>query len=239
MTGGALLLALAVTVAAEHPRHDTTPAPPQGGGWSATRSSLLLFDDKGRLVNEIGLGDWKEDFKGKFTARRSMKGGISADGRFAWHWQKVETVLKDNSETVVGSTRTLVYLGTRGQILWSNGNVEAPEGVPPLIQSRDGETALIIEISTSGYNAAAFTFLGNRIMTLPPGERLESAELTGDGRFALILWSRSGQPPIYSLLDLKRKKRKDIPAAKTSLERAHLKEDGSILSRGKLLYRFP
>ena len=155
MIGGAFLLALAVTVAAEHPRHDTTPAAPKGGGWTTTRSSLLLFDEEGRLVNEIGLGEWKEDFKGKLSGRRNMKGGISADGRFAWHWQKVETVLKDNSETVVGSTRTLVYLGTRGQILWSNENVEAPEGMPPLLQSRDGETALIIERSTSGYSAAA------------------------------------------------------------------------------------
>ncbi len=239
MKGGALLLVLAATIAAGVPSPGNPPAAPKGGGWKATRSSLLLFDGKGRLVNEIGLGDWHEDIEGNLAARRRMTGGVSADGRFAWHWQKVETVHKDNRETIVGSTRTLVYFGTAGQILWSNRDVEAPEGVPPLIQSRDGETALIIESSTSGYSAAAFTFTGNRIMSLPPGERLESAELTGDGRYALILWSRSGQALLYTLLDLKRKIRKDIPAAKTPLGRASLWEDGSLRSRGKLLYRFP
>ena len=76
-------------------------------------------------------------------------------------------------------------------------------------------------------------------MSLPPGEQLESAELTDDGRYALVLWSRLGQPPIYTLLDLKRKRRKDIPAAKTRSKRARLWEDGSLRSRGKLLYQFP
>ena len=64
-----------------------SPTAPPASGWINAASSLLLLTPTGGLVHELGLGRFTEE---EGTARREMLGGASADGRFAWHWQRVE-----------------------------------------------------------------------------------------------------------------------------------------------------
>lgn len=216
------------------------PAPaPACGQWAAAPASLLLLGDAGEIVNEIGLGEWIESLDQEFLRRRTMLGGISTDGRFAWHWQKVETIRRGSVDTVISSTTTLVYLGTAGQLLWSNGRADAPPGLSPVILDESGETAFVLERSSGGNRAAAYTFTGNEIYAIETSGRLEAAGLTRNGRYAHVLWGPIGEPLIHTFLDLKRKARIDLPAAETGPGEAAVLESGVVRSGDRVLHRFP
>jgi hypothetical protein len=215
------------------------PKAPAGGGWRKTKSSLLLFGPEGDLINEIGLGEWTEDMGEGLKARRVMRGGASENGRFAWHWQKVETVRPGRSEILLGSTMTLVYLGTSGQTLWNNDRADTPEDLEPLYQSRLGETAVTVERSTHGWTISAYAFTGNVLASFHTGPRLLDAALTRNGRFITALYSGVDTALIYTFYDLKTHARKDISADKTQLGRAFVQDDGTVLSGKKTIHRFP
>lgn len=208
-------------------------------GWRAAESSLLLFDINGELYNEIGLGEWREELGEKLYLRRRMLGGVSANGRFAWHFQKLDTLRSGRVDEVVSSTRTLIYMGTSGQILWTNDLADVNEAAPPLIQSDDGETALVLERGEDGWTAAAYAFTGNRLMEVKASDRLEEAQLSKNGRFVLVRWSAQDLPLYYSFLDLKKKARHDIPASDLPLGMARITEKGVVRSGRKIVYRFP
>ncbi|MFH1726125.1 MAG: hypothetical protein ABII00_16070 [Elusimicrobiota bacterium] len=232
-------LMLALIVAPIFSEASGPEPPPAAGGWRATPSSLLLFNHDGRLINEIGLGSWRDELDGGLVSVRRMRGGIADGGRFAWHWQKFETIRTGQVDEVLGSTKTFVYLGTTGQPLWRDDAVEAPPHMAPVLLSRDGETALVIEARKDGWTLAAVSFTGNRIMELDVAERLEKVSFTSDGRFAMALWGALDEPLIYSFLDLLRKQRKDIPAADAPLGQARIDEDGVVIIGGEAAFRFP
>ncbi|MFH2202565.1 MAG: hypothetical protein ABIJ96_05590 [Elusimicrobiota bacterium] len=235
----AALIALLAVPALGGETKTRPPKAPPGGGWTAASSSLLLFDRNARLIEEIGIGEWEVEFTDGLILRRRMRGGISLNSRFAWHWRKDETVKPGRTDTILASTITAVYLGTRGQTLWESGRADAPPGVPLLEQSRDGETFLVVERRDGGWSVNAYTFTGNRITGIRGAARIENIRLTPNGRYALVLWSEKDRALTYSLLNLQKKQRQDIPAADAELGRAELTDDGAVRSGGKLLYRFP
>ncbi|MEE8424880.1 MAG: hypothetical protein V3S11_03580 [Elusimicrobiota bacterium] len=214
-------------------------AAPAGAGWKAAESSLLLSDRKGELYNEIGLGVWREELGDGLYLRRRMLGGVSANGRFAWHFQKLDTIRSGRVDQVISSTRTLVYLGTSGQVLWTNALADSHQAMPPLLQSDDGETALVLERGEDGWTAAAYAFTGNRLMEIKASNRLEEARLTKNGRFVMVRWSARDLPLYYSFLDLKKRARHDIPASDLPLGMARITEKGVVRSGRKRVYRFP
>ncbi len=232
----AMLLSLVASSAAAGPSPSSTKAKQ---GWRAAESSLLLYDRNGELYNEIGLGEWREELGENLYLRRRMLGGVSTNGRFAWHFQKLDTMRSGRVDKVVSSTRTLVYMGTSGQILWTNDLADINETAPPLIQSDDGETALVLERGEDGWTAAAYAFTGNRIMEVKASDRLEEAQLSKNGRFVLVRWSAQDLPLYYSFLDLKKKTRHDIPASDLPLGMARISEQGVVRSGKKEIYRFP
>lgn len=229
-----LLLAAALAAAAEPA--DLPRARSQG--WRAAPASLLRFDAAGELADELGLGSWTEPLGGERYRRRTARGGVSADGRFAWRWEKEETLRRGRVDTVLLSSRTLEYLGTEGQVLWTAPLADAPEGLPPLFQSADGERALVLERTTETWSAGAVDFTGARALTLALGERVAYAALTPSGRYAQLDWSRRDGPLLHTFLDLGTGERADIPAAETELGKAELGDDGVARSGGRVLHRF-
>ncbi len=234
---GAACLALLLAHAASGAAKTARPRAPRDGGWTAARSSLLLFDKNGKLIDEVGIGDWEVEIEGGLLLRRHMRGGTSRDGRFAWHWQKLESRHMEHDEELVASTTTLVYMGTRGQILWQSAHADAPLDISPLTLSRDGETFVAVEHHGADWVVNAYTFTGNLLMGHRPVRRLEQIALTGSGRHVMILWSAPESALVYTILDLKKRTRKDIPASEASLGQAELREDGAVVSDGRVLYR--
>ncbi|TPW19034.1 MAG: hypothetical protein FD126_3088, partial [Elusimicrobia bacterium] len=79
---------------------DTPSAPETRAGWAATPSSLLLYDSSGTLISETGLGRWEEEGPDQTVRRRTVRGGASKSGRFAWSWENAELVRSGRSEKV-------------------------------------------------------------------------------------------------------------------------------------------
>lgn len=222
---------------AVEPRGPRVPPSPQGGGWSATKASLLLYDASGRVLSEIGLGEWRREAEGDLVERRRMRGGVSADGRFAWHWQRVDTLRVGRTEETLTSARELAYLGTAGQILWTAEAADAPPGLEPLYQSADGETALVVERRDDGWALVPHAFTGNRAEGLRGAGRLLDAGLTRNGRFAWALWGPMDGPLAYTFLDLRTGQRKDLPPPTPPLRLA-IGEDGTVRAGGKKVFSF-
>lgn len=206
--------------------------------WIKAPASLLLYGHDGTLANEIGLGEWKEEVGKGLVNERVMRGGVSKSGRFAWHWQRVNFIRRMRDDEVLSSSRTFVYLGTQGQVLWKGDIVDAPEGLPPVRVSDDGETLIVLERGFDGWSAAGYTFTGNRIFATPELERVERFELTRNGRFAMILGSAIDKPLVYTFFDLKTKSKKMIPASDAPLGDASLSPDGRVLFGKKTVFRF-
>ncbi len=206
--------------------------------WVQTEASLLLYGFDGSLINEIGLGRWKENAGAGLINERIMLGGVSESGRFAWHWQRVEFIRRGRDDEVLSSSRTFVYLGTDGQVLWKGDIVDAPENLPPVRLSSDGESMVVLERGFDGWSAAAYTFTGNRVLATPELDRIERFELTKNGRFVMILGSGIDKPLVYNFYDLKTKLKKQMPAADAPLGKATLTEKGSVLFGKKTVFQF-
>lgn len=211
--------------------------PPERGWWRKG-ASLLLFDAEGFLLKELGVGRWIKPISERVEERSEMRGRATRDGRFAWHWRETETVRTGREETVLASSRALVYLGTAGQALWTNDLADAPDGLDPVLQSRDGETAVVLERNGELWTAAAYAFTGNRLLKARIGERLVKARITRNGRYAMVLGSGRDAPLMYSFFDLRKGARHDIPAAEAPLGEASIGEDGTIALGSKRIDAF-
>ncbi|MBI5243978.1 MAG: hypothetical protein HY922_09930 [Elusimicrobia bacterium] len=214
------------------------PPAPAGGGWAATPSSLLLYSSSGKTLHELGL-DYvaSEDMEGSFVTRRVMRGGVSKDGRFAWHWEKVTTLKRERTDTVLASTRAFAYLGTNGYRLWSDDDADAPAREDPARISDSGETVLVRELRGKEWSVAAVDFTGNRLMELGAGTRIESWSLAPTGRFAHFCWSGFEGPLVCSFLNIEARTKKDVPAADLPPGGLRVLDDGSVLAGGRLAFR--
>jgi hypothetical protein len=231
-----LLLAAALATADPLP----PPAEPKPRvGWELMPASLVLRGPEGEVREEWGLGEFQEDADAGLTAKTTLKGGTNPDGRFAWKWRKRETVRTGREDRSIGSTVSLSYLGSDGQTLWESDAADSPSGMAPLLQSRDGETALMITRSASGWRLAAMTYAGLRLAQLQAAQRLERVHLTENGLFALALWGERDRPLVYTLLDIKHGLRKDLPASDWPLGIARVEEDGTALSGKAVAHKFP
>ncbi|HVE14147.1 MAG TPA: hypothetical protein VNI01_12180 [Elusimicrobiota bacterium] len=235
------VLALAVAASAQPAASDmpagTAPGAP--GGWQKKPSSLVLIGADGDVLDEAGLGEFRESAAGGMVLKTTMLGGASADGRFAWKWRKRETLRAGRDDRSIGSTVSLSYLGAQGQPLWESDSADAPAGVDPLAQSADGETVLLVQRSPAGWKIAAMKSSGARVVELPPVQRLERVQLTANGRYALVLAGPRDGALVYTLLDLKKGARKELAAASVPLGIDSLSEDGAASSRKKPVYKFP
>lgn len=226
------------TVSADSKGTPALPEPPRTAGWAVVGASLLLRPAQGGPTLEFGLGEWEEAGEDGLLVRKRMLGDATRDGRFAWHWEKTESLRRGRQDSVVSSSSKLSYLGTAGSALWTSESADAPPGIPPLLMSRDGEWALLFEREGSSWTAAAVTFIGNRVLEVSGPARIERAELTPDGRFALLLWRPYEKPLVCTLLDLQRRARKDIPAAGLPPGEPALSAQGTLSVEGRPVFRW-
>ena len=237
MTATLLLAAsLAVRPAAGEPPAPAEPAEEEVApheGWIKTASSLLLFDSSGTLVHEVGLGTFEEPSGPDTVARRAVRAGVSSDGRFAWSWEKTQFVRPGKNEKTLSMTRLFTYLGTEGQELFRNELADAPEGLPPAALSADGERVLVAERAPDAWIVAAYDFTGNRLVDARGGGALELAQITPNGRFALLRWHAPDRPPEYAYLRVKQRRAENfVPKRQAPLS---LSEDGRVLCGDKVV----
>ncbi|MFA6029863.1 MAG: hypothetical protein WC969_08425 [Elusimicrobiota bacterium] len=222
-----LLLALFLPLAA-------AAAEPQ---WKLAGSSLLLVADGAPAV-EFGLGTWEEE-KGALVERRSVRGGLSKDGRFAWHWTRVESIQRRREDTVLSSSNTLSYYGREGRALWSAEDADAPAGRAPLLMGDDGEFAVVFSRRDGKWRMSAYSFAGRPLVSAELDERLAETRMTPSGRFVLAAWSPREKPLMLTLLDLRTRSKCQTPAASLPpLTQLVLTEDGELKSGERVAYRF-
>jgi hypothetical protein len=188
------------------------------------------------MLHEIGLGRWEEEADG-LIARRIMRGGVSKDGRFAWHWTKIESLQRTRVDTVVASTRAFAYLGTTGYQLWDDKSADAIGDEDPALQSDSGETVLVREKRGEEWRVEAVDFTGNRMMRAPAGARILEWRLAPTGRFAYFKWSLFEKAVTCTFLDLEKREKRDMPASDIPPGTLNLLDDGSVLADGRLLFK--
>jgi len=225
-----ILLAVASIAAEPQP-------PPIGGGWRQSGASLVLFDAQGAPLDEIGLGEFREELRGGLIQRSSLKGGASADGRFAWRWKKTQTVRPGRADRVLGSTVSLSYLGSNGEPLWSSDSADAPAGIEPVIQSGDGETALVVSKSSWGWSAACLSYAGTRVAEVAAAQRIERVALSRNGKFALALSGPIDAPLSYTFIDVSSGTRKSLRAVEAPFGIFAIENDGAVLSSSSTVLR--
>lgn len=206
------------------------PAPGAAAGWLKAPASLLLLNADGSLVHELGIGQSSEQ---DGALRRRMLAGASEDGRFAWHWQRVERRTAGRVERAPQTDRVLVFLGSHGQILFTVPGADAPEGLPPVRLSASGETLLSARREGGAWTVAALSFTGKELGAVTKAHRVESMDLSPDGRRALVAWAGLDQPLMVTVLDLRTQERLDIPAARLPPGPWSLYPDGSLRAAGR------
>lgn len=212
------------------------PAPNPAGGWMKAPASLLLLDADGSLVHELGLGPSAEP---DGAVRRQMQGGSSEDGRFAWHWQRVERRSAGRVERAPKADAVLVFLGSRGQILYTVPGADAPSGLPPARLSSSGETLLSARREDGAWTVAAYSFTGRELGAVTKAHRIESMDLTPDGRRALVAWAGLDKPLMVTVLDLRSQERLDIRAAELPPGPWSLYPDGTLRAAGRPVLSAP
>lgn len=214
----------------------SAPGPAFASGWLAAPASLVLRAPHGALIHELGLGRFP-DRDGSLT--RELRGGASKDGRFAWHWQKVETKTEGPVETAPRTASTLVYLGAHGQILARLDGADAPEGLSPAAISGDGEVLLSARREDGAWTVAARSFTGRELASVSKAHRLQALAVSEDGRRALVVWAGLDLPMMATLFDLTRGERLDIPADTLPAGPWTLSPDGTLLAAGRPVKRRP
>jgi hypothetical protein len=198
--------------------------------------SLLYFDAEGTLVNEIGLGRWEEPSGARVKAK-SIDGGTSRDGSFAWTID-LRTTWNSPKTKVLDEQRTLRFFDAAGKELWGEEGADAPPGSAPLVFSDDGKTCLLALRRPSGWFAAAKTYLGNTSWEAGPFPKLEALQLSPNGRYGLARWNDPDKSSIHSFLDLRQKVRRDVHSDRFLLGKSRIDDSGRAFSASKLVFSF-
>ncbi|TPW18839.1 MAG: hypothetical protein FD126_3284 [Elusimicrobia bacterium] len=214
----------------------SVPGTSSPAGWLAAPSSLVLRAPHGALIHELGLGRFP-DQDGALT--RELRGGASKDGRFAWHWQRVETKTDGPVEAPPRTSSVLVYLGAHGQILARLDGADAPEGLAPAALSGDGEVLLSARREDGAWAVTARSFTGRELAAVKKAHRLSALAVSEDGRRALVAWAGLDLPMMVTLFDLARGERLDIPAETLPAGPWTLSADGTLLAAGRPVKRRP
>jgi hypothetical protein len=235
---GRLLLAalLLAASAAAAEREAPAPAGDPSGRWSKQGSSLVLYDSSGTIVSEIPLSRSENPSSAGVAVSRT-EGGASADGRFAWTFEK-NTVWNASKTVRRREDRVLRYYGTSGMELWSLPGADAPPHGDPVALSSSGETVVVGVLKKDGsWTAAARTFVGTTVWETE-AKGLLSLSLTPEGRYALIRWSELDTSATHSFVELATGNRKDIPSDEFILGAARFDDDGKVFSGSRLLHDF-
>lgn len=211
-------------------------SPAHSSGWINAPASLLLLTPSGSLVHELGLGRFNEEAG---ALRREMRGGASTDGRFAWHWQKLERRADTRTEKGAEARSTLVFLGSHGQILFQVDGADAPPDLPPALISADGETLLVTRRAAGAWSVTALSFTGKELASVTQAHRIDALALTPDGKRALVAWAGLDQPLMLSLLDLRSNERLDLSADRLPPGPWTLAPDGTLLAKGRPVPHLP
>jgi hypothetical protein len=199
-------------------------------------SSLLFYADGAPTV-ELGNGVWDEEKDGTID-RRTARGGVSKDRRFAWHWVKLEKIRKGRVDETLNWASTLSYYGSSGKSLWDDEGAEAPPGREPLLMSDDGETAVVFGRRGPKWRMTGYSFTGNPLLMAELGDRIEDARITPRGRYALVAWGPMDRPLICSFFNLQTRAQRDVAAATLPpLEQLALGDDGVLSYHGKIVLR--
>jgi len=188
----------------------------EGSGWLRKGSSLLYRDAGGEIAAEIGLGRWEDSGESVVT-----EGGVLAQGRFAWTL----------------SRRVLRFFGSNGHELWSEDGADAPPGGEPLVCSASGEVCLLA-LRRSAWFVALKTSLGNTLWEAGPFPRLESLQISANGRYGLALWNEPDRSSAHSFLDLAARARRDVPSARFLLGKTAIDDQGRAFSGEQLAFEF-
>lgn len=199
-------------------------------GWVKAPSSLLLRGSDGALVHELGLGPSSE---ADGLLGRSMGGGASEDGRFAWHWPRIERRAAGRVERAPQTDSALVFLGSRGQILFTVPGADAPAGLPPALLSSRGETLLTARREDGAWTVSAYSFTGQELGAVAKAHRIEALDISPDGSRALVAWAGLDQPLMVTLLDLRSQERLDTPADRLPPGPWSLGPDGTLRASGR------
>lgn len=205
-----------------------TGAVTSSAAWVAAPASLVLLGPGGTPVHELGLGRFSSE---DGALRREMRGDVSKGGRFAWHWQKL--TVQDRSAS------TLVYLGSRGQLLERLDGADAPEGLPPAVLSADGTALLAALRVENSWTVTARAFTGRRLASVTKAHRVAALSVSADGLRALVAWAGLDQPLFVSLFDFSRDTRQDIPADGLPPGPWTLSPEGDLLADGRPVPRRP
>lgn len=247
---GALCLCLMLGAGAARSQELDAPAPPvpesamnvpelRRPGWVSMPSSIVLYDSSGTPAGEIASGQWDEEIGTATVRRRTVRSGASEDGRFAWDWQKVDILQLGRVAITKSTGRFMRYLGTDGQELWRDELADAPKGVDPVAISKNGETALVLERTEASWGVAAFSFAGNKLLEVRGSGGPRALALSPNGRYGLVLWHPLDQPPLYSFLDLGKRRHVDKPADPLSPGAPRMADDGKAYVGNKTAFSFP
>lgn len=221
---------------AKLPKPRTAPTAGRETLWKPVGSSLLFYVD-GAPTIELGNGVWDEEKDGTID-RRTARGGVSKDRRFAWHWVKLEKIRKGRVDETLNWASTLSYYGSSGKSLWDDEGAEAPPGREPLLMSDDGETAVVFGRQGPKWRMTAYSFTGNPLLLAELGDRIEDARITPKGRYALVAWGPMDRPLVCSFFDLQTRAQRDVAAATLPpLEQLVLGDDGALSYHGKIVLR--
>lgn len=204
--------------------------------WEKRGSSLLYFDRTGNLSSEIGLGNWEDASSGGLTIRR-VSGGVAGEGGYAWSFEQVSS-WNTTKTRLLSSTGLLTFYGSRGKPLWTSDEAYPPETGDPIALSRKGEV-LIMSLKAARGNVCVITdFLGGRLLTTEPFSTILSLSMTAQGRYALIRWAEPDKSDTHTIIEVRTKKRQDIPSTEFSLGEARVTDGGKVFAGKRLVYEF-
>lgn len=204
--------------------------------WVKRKVSLLYKDQDGDIVNELPLTHNEETAGGRATVH-DVSGGVSSNGRFAYVFDKSDVWNAAKTKLLSRACELRVY-GSDGQRLWETPYADAPEGRQPLVFSADGETALVLLKREKGWYASLRDYLGATLLELGPFPKIDAAELTPSGRYAMVAWLVPDKDSTHTFVDVKTKTRKDIPSGDLYLGQAWIGDDGKVVSDKKVVFDF-
>ena len=205
-------------------------------GWVKEPTALLHYGPDGALDGETGLGRWEESADSRVNIHE-IRAGAALTGNFAWVWEA--RISKDALRaTTLDSRRTLRFMGSEGQELWTDDAADRPGQGEPLVFSSDGETVLLARRAATGWTASIENYTGNTLGELGPYPRLEGIAMSANGKYALARWVVPDQSATTTLYDVAQRKSRDIPSSEFYLGPARLEDDGTVYTGKKIIFDF-